>query len=233
MPVFGLLEIRDGFFLSNSNHKILPTMKVLIADDHSVIRSAIRQIVEGIPKTTQIDEALDGEEALTKIKTKTYDFIVLDISLPGISGLEVLKAIKDNGIKSKVLVVSFHKEGEYALRSINLGAKGYISKSAPFEDIKLAIRKVAAGGKYVSPELAESLIFEDGGQNRLPHEKLSDREFQVFAMLAKGLNPGEIATKIFISPKTSSTYKSRIYKKMGFKNNAELILYAVKNQLVE
>jgi two-component system invasion response regulator UvrY len=208
-------------------------MKVLIADDHSMIRTSIRQLVEGLPKVTEIHEANDGDEALAKIKTNGYGFIVLDISLPGISGLEVLKAMKDANSKSRVLVISFHKDEQYALRAINLGAKGYISKSAEFEDIKMAVRKVYSGGQYVSPQLAENLIFDDGGNNKLPHEKLSDREFQVFAMLAKGLTPGKIAAKIFISPKTASTYKSRVYKKMGFSNNSELILYAVINNLVE
>jgi DNA-binding NarL/FixJ family response regulator len=208
-------------------------MKVLIADDHSMIRTSIRQLVEGLPDVKEIHEVNDGDEALAKIKTNGYDFIVLDISLPGISGLEVLKAMKDISSKSRVLVISFHKDEQYALRAINLGAKGYISKSAEFEDIKMAVRKVYSGGQYVSPQLAENLIFDDGGNNKLPHEKLSDREFQVFAMLAKGLTPGEIAAKVFISPKTASTYKSRVYKKMSFTNNSELILYAVKNNLVE
>jgi len=208
-------------------------MRVLIAEDHSLTRNSVRQIVEGIKEVEAVDEAIDGPEALQKVKSNNYGFIVLDLSLPGIGGLEILKTIKDKCIKARILVLSFHQEDLYGIRAIRLGANGFVSKSAPFDEIKNAIIKVAEGGKYVSPDLAEALIFGHNEENKLPHENLSEREFQIFILLAKGMTISEIASKIFISPKTASTYKSRLFKKIDFKNITELMLYAINNKLVE
>jgi len=209
-------------------------MKILIADDHAIVREGVKQIVKTLPEVTLIDEASEGNEALLKIKEVGYDLIILDISMPGMSGLDILQSISSRKINTRVLMLSLHPQEQYAIRAFKLGASGYLSKDSAFEELTTAIHKIAAGGKYVSSAFAEKLIFtesEQGAQNL--HDPLSDREFQVMIMLAKGKTVLEIAKEIFISDKTVSTYRSRIMEKMGMKKNADLTLYAIKNNLIE
>jgi len=209
-------------------------MKILIADDHAIVREGLKQIVKTLPEVTLIDEASEGNEALLKIKEVGYDLVILDISMPGLSGLDILQSISRRKIDTRVLMLSFHPEEQYAIRALKLGASGYLSKNSAFEELTTAIRKIAGGGKYVSPAFAEKLIFTDpeqGTQNL--HDSLSDREFQVMIMLAKGKTVVEIAKEIFISDKTVSTYRSRIMEKMDMKKNADLTLYASRNNLIE
>jgi DNA-binding NarL/FixJ family response regulator len=209
-------------------------MKILIADDHTIVREGLKQIVNTLPDVTLIDEASDGNEALLKIKEVGYDLVILDISMPGLSGLDILQSITRSKIDTRVLILSFHPEEQYAIRAFKLGASGYLSKDTAFEELTTAIHKIAAGGKYVSSAFAEKLIFTDpeqGAQNL--HDSLSDREFQVMIMLAKGKTVLEIAKEIFISDKTVSTYRSRVMEKMSMKKNANLTLYAIKNNLIE
>lgn len=209
-------------------------MKILIADDHTIVREGVKHIVKSLPEVSFIDEASDGAEAYAKISNFNYDMAIMDISMPKLSGLDILQRIKSRDIKINVLILSFYPQEQYAVRAFKLGAAGYLSKDSAFEELNLAIRRIAAGGKYVSSVLAEKLIFDNlENDGKFPHEILSDREFQVMVMLAKGQSIVEIAKEVFISEKTVSTYRSRILEKMRFKNNADLTIYALKNNLVE
>jgi DNA-binding NarL/FixJ family response regulator len=209
-------------------------MKILIADDHAIVREGVKQILKTLPEVCAIDEVAEGNEALMMINRVKYDLVILDISMPGLSGLDILQSIRHKKNTTRILMLSFHPQEHYAIRAFKLGASGYLSKDSAFEELAMAIRKIAAGGKYISSTFAEKLFFTDhkqGGQNF--HESLSEREFQVMIMLAKGKTVLEIAHEIFISDKTVSTYRSRIMEKMGMKKNADLTLYAIKNNLIE
>ncbi len=209
-------------------------MKILIADDHTVVREGIKQIIKTLPEVTLIDEVADGDEAYAKILSTDYDMVILDISMPKMTGLDLLQRMKSKDIKTRVLILSFYPQEQYAVRAFKLGASGYLSKDSAFEELHVAIKKIAAGGKYVSAALAERLIFQDMEiEGKLPHEMLSEREFQVMIMLAKGKSLVEIGNEIFISDKTVSTYRMRIMEKMGLKSNTELTIYALKNNLIE
>jgi two-component system, NarL family, invasion response regulator UvrY len=209
-------------------------MKILIADDHSIVREGVKQIVKNIPEVNFIEEVADGIQAFNKICSNDYDLVILDISMPGMSGLDVLQRMKDRNLSTRVLMFSFYPQEQYAIRAFKLGASGYLSKDSAFEELELAIRKIANGGKYVSAALAEKLIFQNPDMNsKLPHDQLSSREFQVMILLAKGKSVTEIANSLFISDKTVSTYKTRIMEKMDMKTNADLTMYAMKNKLIE
>lgn len=209
-------------------------MKILIADDHAIVREGIKQIVKTLPEVSQIDEANDGQEALSKMGKIKYDLVILDISMPVMSGLDVLQHLKNKGAETRVLVLSFHPMEQYAIRAFKLGASGYLSKDSAFEELSMAIRKIAAGGKYLSALFAEKLLFKEinPDQNTL-HESLSEREFQVMILLARGKSVTEIAADIFLSDKTIATYRSRIMEKMQLKKNADLTMYALRNKLIE
>lgn len=209
-------------------------MKILIADDHTIVREGIKQIIKTLPEVSLIDEVADGEEAYAKILSTNYDMVILDISMPKMTGLDLLQRMKVRDIKTRVLILSFYPQEQYAVRAFKLGASGYLSKDSAFEELHLAIKKIASGGKYVSAALAERLIFQDMEiEGKLPHEELSEREFQVMIMLAKGKSLVEIGNEIFISDKTVSTYRTRIMEKMGMKSNTDLTIYALKNKLIE
>jgi len=209
-------------------------MKILIADDHSIVREGLKQYVRTLDEVKLIDEAAEGNEAWAKIKDGGYDLVILDVSMPGMNGLDVLRSIKERNLQTRVLMLSVHPQEQYAVHAFKLGASGYISKDNVFEELTLAIRKIVSGGRYIGNAFAEKLAFNgfDPG-DRLPHEKLSEREFQVMIMLAKGKSVTEIAKEIYISDKTVSTYRARILEKMGMKKNAELTMYAIKNNLIE
>ena len=209
-------------------------MKILIADDHSIVREGLKQYVKTLDEVKLIDEAVDGNEAWAKIKDGSYDLVILDVSMPGMSGLDVLRNIKERNLQTRVLILSVHPQEQYAIHAFKLGASGYLSKDSAFEELTLAIKKIASGGRYIASAFAEKLAFNgyDSGTRTL-HEKLSEREFQVMVMLAKGKSVTEIAKEIFISDKTVSTYRARILEKMGMKKNAELTMYAIKNNLIE
>jgi DNA-binding NarL/FixJ family response regulator len=209
-------------------------MKILIADDHAIVREGVKLIVKTLPEVKQIDEASDGKEALSKmIKTK-YDLAILDISMPEITGLDLLQQLKFHNIDTRILMLSFHPQEQYAVRAFKLGASGYLSKDSAFDEMAVAIRKIASGGKYVSAAFAEKLLFNEvSSTNQQLHESLSDREFQVMIMLAKGRSVTEIAAEIFISDKTVATYRTRIMEKMQMKKNAELTIYSLRNKLIE
>jgi two-component system invasion response regulator UvrY len=209
-------------------------MKVLIADDHSIVREGLKQYVMTLDEVKLIDEAVNGNEAWAKIKTGNYDLVILDVAMPDMSGLDVLQKIKSRNIKTRVLILSVYPQEQFAIRAFKLGASGYISKDSAFEELILAIKKITEGGRYIASAFAENLALNgfDKGSYKL-HEKLSERELQVMLMLAKGKSVMEIAKEIFISDKTVSTYRTRILEKMGMKKDAELTIYAIKNNLIE
>lgn len=206
-------------------------MKVLLADDHSVLREGVKSVLNGFSEIATIDEAPTGQKALSMARKQHYDLIFLDISFPDINGLEVLQRMKNAGLNCRIAILSLHSEEQYASRAFKMGAVGYISKNSSFEELKIAITKLLNGGKYVSPNYAEALAFSDDATS-LPHDKLSDRELQVMLMIAKGASLSDIAEKLCIADKTVSTYRTRIMEKMVFNSNAELTIYAIKNGLI-
>jgi DNA-binding NarL/FixJ family response regulator len=209
-------------------------MKVLIADDHSIVREGLKQYVMTLDEVKLIDEAINGNEAWAKIKAGNYDLVILDVAMPGMSGLDVLQKIKSRNLETRVLILSVYPQEQFAIRAFKLGASGYISKDCAFEELILAIKKITAGGRYISSAFAEKLALNGfDSDSRMLHEKLSGRELQVMVLLAKGKSVMEIAKEIFISDKTVSTYRTRILEKMGMKKNAELTIYAIKNNLIE
>lgn len=209
-------------------------IRVLIADDHAIVRKGLFQILRDAPDGFEVDEASSGNEVLDKIEKNNYDVIVLDITMPGRSGLDVLSQIKAQHPALPVLILSMHPEDQYAVRVLKAGASGYLMKeSAPAELIQ-AVRKVASGSKYITATVADRLVFTlEKGSEKSPHENLSDREFEVFVLLAQGMPVKDIADKLFISAKTVHTYRSRILDKMQMKSTAELIHYAIQNKLVD
>lgn len=209
-------------------------MKVLIADDHSIVREGLKQILKEVISNAVIDEAISGDEALEFIKNQEYDFVIMDISMPGKSGLDVLNIIKEREIVSKILVLTMHPQEQYAIRALKLGASGYLCKSSLYEELAIAIKTILNGRRYISTSLAESILFDSlEDRNKSPHEKLSERQFQIMRMLANGKSVSEIASQLFISDKTVRTHRIRVLEKMNLKNNAELIVYALKNNLIE
>jgi len=209
-------------------------IRVLIADDHPIYRKGLLQILMEVPGMFTVDEAGSGEEALAKVWDNDYDLVLLDISMPGRGGLDALKVLKCHCPKLPVLVLSMHPEEQYALRALRAGASGYLNKESAWHELVNAIRRVFEGGKYVSAALAENLASNLGNNAGKPlQEVLSDREYQVFRMIASGKTVGAIATELSLSVKTVSTHRVRILDKMRLKNNAELIHYAVTNGLSE
>ena len=209
-------------------------IKILIADDHPVVRKGLKEIIEETPGMMVGDEASNGQETIEKVRESDFDIVLLDISMPGRSGLEILKELKSEKPDLSVLILSMHPEEQYAVRVLKAGASGYLTKESAPDELIAAIRKASIGRKYVSSSLAEKLAFylEIDAEKPL-HETLSDREYEVMRMIASGKTPTEIAEKLFLSIKTISTYRSRILEKMGMKSNAELTHYALKNRLVE
>jgi len=207
-------------------------IRVVIADDHAVVRKGLRQILSAEPDIEVGGEAANAEELLRLVRRQGWDAVVLDITMPGKSGLEVLKELKQKWPRLPVVVFTMHDEDHFGLRAIRAGATGYLTKDrAPTELIK-AIRKVVAGGRYVSPSLAEQLAGQTGTDpEQALHQILSDREFQVLRLLASGKTVTEVAQELSLSVKTVSTYRARILQKLGYRTTAELIQYAIRNQI--
>jgi two-component system, NarL family, invasion response regulator UvrY len=209
-------------------------MKVLITDDHAVLRRGLRQILEDGFGKIQFGEAANAGEAIAHVAKEHWDLVVLDITMPGRSGLDALKEIKALKPNMRVLVLSVHSEDQFAVRVLKAGASGFLNKDSAPEELVKAVRKVLAGGRYVSASLAEKLAFNlDHPSDLMPHQKLSDREFQVLRMIGSGKTVSEIAEELGLSVKTVSTYRARILEKMNLNTNAELTRYAFENKLVE
>ena len=209
-------------------------IRIIIADDHPIVRAGMKQIISEASDLMVAAEAKDGHKLLSKIRAENFDVVILDITMPHMDGLDVLKQLKIEKPKLPVIVLSIHPEDQYALRVLKAGASGYVTKASAPDELINAIRKVFRGGKYISPTIAEKLAFQlDADFKEMPHETLSDREYQVLCMLASGKTVTEIADELALSVKTVSTYRARILEKMDMKNNAELIHYAVQNRLVD
>ncbi len=209
-------------------------IKILVVDDHAIVRDGLKRILVDTPDMVVADEASNGEEVINKVGNNHYDLVLLDISLPGRDGLDVLKQLKCTNPGIPVLILSMYPEEHYAVRSLRAGASGYLTKQSSSDELIGAIRKVAQGRRYITPSLAEKLAFELGVDVRkLPHEKLSDREYQVMCMFGSGKTVKEIAETLSLSIRTISTHRAHILKKMEMKNNAQLTYYAIKNALVE
>ncbi len=210
------------------------TIRVMIADDHPIVREGLKQFISKTSDMTVVDEAANGQEILDKLKTVPCDVLILDINMPGKDGFEVLLDLKKYHPALRVLVLSIHSETQVATRVLSSGAYGFINKETIKDDLLTAIRSVYNSKKYVSPHLTEKLIdLLDRGNIKLPHEILSNREFQVFCKIASGHPQKQIAETLSISIKTVRTYKSRILKKMNLKNEVELAHYALKHGLIE
>lgn len=210
------------------------SLRVVIADDHPVVRQGLRQMLGSEPDLRIAGEARDGGEVVQVCAQVDWDVAIVDYNMPGKGGIELVKELRHRYPGRPVLVLSIYPEDRYALRVLKAGAAGYLTKESAPEELVGAIRKVARGGRYVTPALAERLAQElVGGGDRPLYERLSDREYQIMWMIASGKTIGDIAQQLFLSPNTVSTYRSRILQKMNLKNNAELMHYAIRHQLVE
>ena len=208
-------------------------IKILIADDHTLFRKGLKHILSEYPDLVVTDEASNGQEVLDKIWHNDYDMVLLDITMPGMTGLDALKQLKNDKPKLPVLVLSMHPEEQYAVRVIRAGASGYLRKESAPDELITAIQKIAGGRKYITSSLAERLADDMEPTTENPHDTLSDREFEVFRMIAAGKTIKQIAEALFLNARTISTYRSRILEKMQMKTNAELIHYAIKHQILD
>jgi two-component system, NarL family, invasion response regulator UvrY len=212
-------------------------VKILVVDDHAIVRGGVVRILEGSPEfAASCDQAATAQEAERLIESASYDMVLLDVSLPGVNGLDLLKGLHRDHPRLPILILSMHPEDQYAIRALTLGAVGYLSKESAPEELISAAHKVLTGGRYISPPLAERLAAHLGSGTKkggLPHEELSDREFAVLRLIGAGKTPTQIAAELFLSVKTVSTYRSRILQKMKLDSNAQLMSYALKNHLTD
>jgi len=209
-------------------------MRILIADDHAVVRQGLKQILAAEFKLAVFGEASTGQQALELAWRENWDVLVLDITMPGQNGLDVLKAIKKTRPRLPVLMLSMHPEDQFAVRMLKVGAAGYMTKESAPAELVGAVKKVISGGRYVSPALAEKMAaYLAIDVQTAPHERLSDREFVVLRLIASGKTVSAIAQELSLSVKTVSTYRTRILEKTGMQNSAELTHYAIQNQLVK
>src|SRR5688572_15126932 len=209
-------------------------MKILIADDHAILRRGLRNLLQEEFVALEVAEARDSREALDQMVREEWDLILLDINMPGRGGLEVLTETRRVRAKAKILVLSAYAEEEFALRAFQLGASGYLNKQTAFDELLLAVRRILGGGKYVTASLAERMAATLGGQLQPePHEALSTRELQVLRLIAVGRTLKEISNELALSEKTVATYRARIAEKMGLGSKVELTRYALQHKLVE
>jgi DNA-binding NarL/FixJ family response regulator len=210
------------------------SIKVLIADDHAIVREGLKQILADTKDITVAGSAENGHDLIDLARKKDFDVLLLDISMPDKSGIDVLKQIKKEYPKVAVLMLSMHREDQYAIRSLKAGAAGYLNKQSAPAELVNAIRQVASGRKYISPTLAQELANSISEDREAPlHETLSDREYQTLTMIASGKTVSDIAEELALSVKTISMYRARLLQKMKLRHNAELTHYAIKNHLVE
>lgn len=207
-------------------------IKTFIADDHVIVRRGLRQIVAETPEIVIAGEAGTGQEAIREVLSKDYDVILLDITMPDLNGLDVLKELKRQRPEIRVLMLSMHPEEQFAIRSLKAGALGYLTKDSAPAELVGAIKKVATGGRYISTTLGEKLASQlTDDSDKEPHETLADREYQIMQMIARGLSIQRIAKELFLSTSTIYTYRTRILRKLQIRSNAELIRYATDNHL--
>ena len=208
--------------------------RIVIADDHSIVREGLKRIVSSIDGMEVTGEAGNGTEVMQRVRELAFDVLLLDLSMPGRSGMELIKLAKADKPRLRILVLSMHQETQYAVRAIRSGASGYLTKESAPAELLQALRKIAAGGAYVSSEVAEQLALGAmPGSQAVPHESLSDREFEVLQLLVDGIPMTDIANRLNLSVKTVSTHKTNLMQKMGLQNQSELIRYAIKHGLAE
>jgi len=209
-------------------------LRFVMADDHPVVLKGLKEILSESFNEAIIDETTTGYELLRKVQNNQYDLVLLDISLPDINGLEVLKEIKKTKPKLPVLIISMYLEEQYALRAMKAGAQGYVTKRSASDELVLAVRKILSGKRYISPAFTEKVLFDfESDTEKLPHESLSDRELQVLCMIGQGKAVNQIAEELHVSANTVRTYRTRILEKIGVKGTSELIHYAVMHGLTE
>lgn len=209
-------------------------IRVLIADDHTIMREGLKQLLLSTGDLDVVGEARDGHEVLQQVRALDFDVLLLDMSMPGKSGMDLIKQVKTERPKLRVLVLSMHQEHQYAVRAIKAGASGYLTKESASSLLVSAIRKVAGGGAFISPEVAEQLALSAMPHAEGPlHASLSDREYQVFRLLVSGRTVTDIAAQLNLSDKTVSTHKARLMEKLNVSNQTELIHYAIKHQLID
>jgi len=204
-------------------------IRVLLADDHKIVRDGLKRILAAAADIQVAAEAADGDETLARVKAAEFDVALIDMSMPGLAGMDLIKRLKIEKPKLRVLVLSMHGEHQYAARALKAGAAGYLNKDSAAEALLGAIRKVAAGGVHISEAAAAGLL---QAGDKPPHEALSDREFEVLRLLVEGLGPTEIGEKLHLSVKTISTHKARILEKLGLGSTAELVRYALDHKLL-
>ena len=210
------------------------TEKILIADDHEIFRRGVMQVFSELPGKVEVDEASNGQEVIEKMWRNDYSAVVLDISMPGRNGLDVLKQIKSHKPDLHVLILSMYPEEQFAVRSLKAGADGYLTKATSPDEMIIAVQKILKGKKYISSSIADRLACYVGSEDmNAPHEALSDREYEVMCMTAAGKSVKQIAMELSLSDKTISTYRARILNKMNMDNNAQLIQYVIQNQLLD
>lgn len=209
-------------------------IRIVIADDHAIVREGLKRIVSSVDDMQVIGEAADGTEVMQRVRELSFDVLMLDLSMPGRSGMELIKLVHAEKPKLRILVLSMHQELQYAVRAIKSGASGYLTKESAPSLLEQAIRKLAGGGAFISAEVAEQLALGamPGGKG-LPHENLSNREFEVLRMLVEGISVTEIALRLKLSVKTVSSHKANLMQKMGLANQSELIRYALKHGLID
>jgi DNA-binding NarL/FixJ family response regulator len=209
-------------------------IRIVIADDHSIVREGIKRIVSSIEGMEVTGEAGNGTEVMQRVRELSFDVLVLDLSMPGRSGMELIKLVRSEKPQLRILVLSMHQELQYAVRAIKNGASGYLTKESAPAQLEQALRKVASGGAFISAEVAEQLALGAmPGSEAVPHESLSNREFEVLQLLVAGVSMTDIGTKLNLSVKTVSTHKTNLMQKMGLQNQSELIRYALKHGLTE
>lgn len=208
-------------------------IRLLMADDHGIMREGLKQLFKRVGDIVVADEAVNGTEVLVALQRDRYDLLLLDMSMPGISGLDLIVKVRSQWPGTPILVLSMHHEPQIVKRALNAGAGGYISKDTNDpERLLAAVRRVAGGGRYVDPEMAERVVFEAGDETIHRHAALSKRELEIFLLLAQGIGVMEISTRLFISGKTVSTHKARLMEKMNLSTNADLVRYALTNGLL-
>jgi DNA-binding NarL/FixJ family response regulator len=209
-------------------------MHILIADDHAVVRRGLRDILAEALPGAHFSEAGRGEEVMSRLAESNFSLLVLDINMPGRSGLEILRDVRSSHPRLSVIILSVQPEDQYAMRCLRAGASAYINKDSAPEELAEATRKILAGGRYINARLADKLVARlDEQVAKPPHELLSDREYEVMRMIAAGVSLTEIADRLYVSVKTVSTYRTRIMEKMKMKNNAELTRYAMTSQMID
>jgi len=212
---------------------LAPT-RILVADDHTLMREGLRRIIEGTPDMQVAAEATNGHEVIAHVRKGELDLVLLDLSMPGKSGIPLIRQIKEEFPKLPVLVLTMHQEDQYAVRSIQAGASGYLTKESAGTELVTAIRRVAGGRLFISPEVAEQLAMNvmPGSSKELSHKSLSDREFEVFRLMVEGASVTDVAERLKLSAKTVSTHKARILQKMNMQSLAQLVRYAVEHGIV-